>query len=133
MRKEEIVQYPCFRERFPPTYLNGAHFKFNVWFKNATRFAFTGENLRVSSPNHFVGEWIERHFADVLHEATREVMGQDYALTFDIEPELAKKLGKKQPDRQVDFVANNPARLARQSSPSGSGVASVAESSPTHR
>ncbi len=88
--------------------------RYNVWFKNATRFSFTGENLRVSSPNHFVGEWIERHFADVLHEATREVMGRDYALTFDIEPELAKKLGKKQPDRQVDFVANNPARLARQ-------------------
>ena len=88
--------------------------RFSVWFKNATRFTFTEDYLRVSAPNHFVGEWIERHFSSVISEAAFEVTGQDYTLSFAIDPALARSLGKKQPDRQVDFVANNPERLARE-------------------
>ena len=88
--------------------------RFNVWFKNATRFTITEDYLRVSAPNHFVVEWIERHFTDVINEAAREVTGRDFVLSFAIDPKLAKELGKKQPDRQVEFVANNPERLARQ-------------------
>lgn len=88
--------------------------RFNVWFKNATRFLFTEDFLRVSTPNHFVGEWIENHFSDVIIEAAREVTGETFHLNFAIDPTLAKGLGKKQPDRQVAFVANNPERLARQ-------------------
>ena len=88
--------------------------RYNVWFKNATRFSVAGEYLRISSPNHFIGEWIERHFAEVIKEAGREVTGSDFTLSFTIDPELAKGLSKKQPDRQLDFVTNNPERLARQ-------------------
>jgi len=88
--------------------------RYAVWFKNATRFSFTDGYLRVSAPNHFVSEWIERHFAEVIGEAASEVTGTEYALSFAIDPALAKGLGKKQPDKQVDFVANNPERLARQ-------------------
>lgn len=87
--------------------------RFNVWFRNATQFSMTGECLRVSAPNHFVGDWIERHFADVIADAAREVAGRDLILSFHTDPELAKTVGKKQPDRQVDFVANNPERQAR--------------------
>ena len=94
--------------------------RFGVWFKNATRFTFTDGYLRVSAPNHFVVEWLERHFSDVIGAAAREVVGRDFTLSFAIDPNLAKSLGKKQPDRQVDFVANNPERLARQHRRSGS-------------
>jgi chromosomal replication initiator protein len=102
--------------------------RFNVWFKNATRFTFTEDYLRVSAPNHFVSEWLERHFAEVISGAAREVTGNDFTLSFAIDPALAKGLGKKQPDRQVDFAANNPERLARQKKRSG-----VAPSSPNLR
>lgn len=88
--------------------------RYGVWFKNATRLAITGTYLRVSAPNHFVGEWMERHFGDNIVEAAREVTGQDFTLSFAIDPQLARALSKKQPDRQVEFVANNPERLARQ-------------------
>ena len=88
--------------------------RFNVWFKNAARFTFTDNYLRVSAPNHFISEWIERHFSDTIIEAAREVTGSEYTPSFAIDPELARNLGKKQPDRQVDFVANNPERLARE-------------------
>jgi len=88
--------------------------RFNVWFKNAVRFAFTEDFLRVCTPNHFISDWIERHFSDVIIEAAREVTANEYTLSYAIDPELARNLGKKQPDRQVDFVANNPERLARE-------------------
>ena len=47
--------------------------RYSVWFKNATSFAVMDEYLRVSTPNHFVGEWIERHFSDVITEAAKAV------------------------------------------------------------
>ncbi|MCH9033280.1 MAG: hypothetical protein IID42_02100, partial [Planctomycetes bacterium] len=68
--------------------------RFNVWFRNATRFTITESYLRVSAPNPFVGEWIERHFADVIREAAVEVTGQPLTLSFDIDPALAQGRGK---------------------------------------
>ena len=88
--------------------------RFNVWFKNATRLSLVEDYLRISTPNPFVGEWIERHFADVIVEAVAEVTGTRFHLSFATDPELAKGLAKKQPDRQVDYAAANPERLARQ-------------------
>ncbi len=94
--------------------------RFGVWFRNATRFTLTDRFLRVNVPNHFVGEWIERHFSVTIAEAAREVTGQDYTLNFAIDPDLAKGLGRKQPDRQLEFVTNNPDRVAREHIRSGS-------------
>jgi len=50
----------------------------------------------------------------------REVTGGELTLSFVTDPNLAKALGKKQPDLQVDFVANNPARVAREHRRNGS-------------
>lgn len=97
----------------------GAH-RFNVWFKNATAFSFTDHHVRVSTPNPFVGEWIERHFSNAISEAIHEVTGSAHSLSFVIDPELAKGLGKKQPDRQVEYVATNPERVAREQKRTGS-------------
>lgn len=88
--------------------------RYGVWFKNATEFSFTDDYLRITAPNHFVSDWIERHFAEAIAQAVRETTGRDYNLSFAIDPALSKGLGKKQPDRQADFVVNNPERLARQ-------------------
>jgi len=94
--------------------------RFNVWFKNATQFTFTEHYLRVSTPNRFVSEWLESHYAEVIIRAAQEVTGQEYTLSFAIEPELSKTLGKKQPDRQLEFATHNPERLARLKKRTGS-------------
>ena len=94
--------------------------RFNVWFRNATSFTFTEDYLRISAPNHFVVEWLERHFADLIVEAAREITGQDFTLSFAIDPLLAKGLAKKQPDRQVDFIANHPDSVGREQRRGGS-------------
>lgn len=87
--------------------------RYKVWFKNATRFTLADGFLKVDVPNHFVGGWIENHFSDSLHEAAEEITGQRLALSFCIDPALARRLRKKQPDSQVDYAANNPERMAR--------------------
>ena len=87
--------------------------KFNVWFRNNARFSITDDYLNISTPNHFVGEWIERHFGDLITEAARDVTGRDVTLTFATDPDLARGLAKKQPDRQVDYVTSQPDRLVR--------------------
>ena len=71
--------------------------RFNVWFKNATRFSFTDEHLHVSAPNHFIVDWLERHFADVISEAAQEVGGREFTLSFAIDPQLPKGWERNSP------------------------------------
>lgn len=88
--------------------------RYNVWFKNATRFDVIDDHLHVFSPNPYICGWIEQHFANDIRTAARTVYGRELHLTFTIDPELARGLGKRQPDRQVEYVANNPERAARE-------------------
>lgn len=88
--------------------------RFNIWFRNSTRMALTDGFLRISAPNQFVGDWIERHFGEAILDAAREATGAECTLSFEIDASIAKDLRKKQPDRQLDFAVNNPERLARE-------------------
>jgi len=88
--------------------------KYGVWFKNATRLTLTDQHLHVNTPNHFVSNFIERNFAGAILEAGREVTGSELSLSFAIDPQLARGVAKKQPDRQVEFVSRQPQRRARE-------------------
>ena len=94
--------------------------RFAIWFKNTARFSFADRYLTITTPNQYVDEWIERNFSQVIVDAANELTGQEHSLTFAIDPLLAKGLAKKQPDRQADYVATNPQRLARSSKRSAS-------------
>lgn len=87
--------------------------RYKVWFKNATRFSFADGFVEVAVPNQFIGGWIENHFSNTIRRAAQEVAGTPMEVAFGIDAELAKSLRKKQPDSQVDYVANNPERVAR--------------------
>ncbi len=87
--------------------------KFSVWFKNSTNLTLVDQHLHVSTPNHFVSDFIERNFAAAILEAGREVTGSEITLSFAIDPALAKKVAKYQPDRQADFAAKVVAPGAR--------------------
>jgi chromosomal replication initiator protein len=94
--------------------------KYGVWFKNATKLTLTDRHVHVSAPNHFVSDFIERNFTDTILEAGREVTGSELTLSFAIDPDLARRVDKKQPDRQVEFVASQPERRAREHRRAGS-------------
>ncbi len=94
--------------------------RFNVWFKNVAEFEFSESVLRVSVANQFVGDWIERHFRDVIAKAAADVAGRSLEIAFSTDPSLAGRLGRKQPDRQVAYLAGNPERVAREHRRNGS-------------
>ncbi len=87
--------------------------RYKVWFKNATRFSLSDGYLRVGVPNLFIGGWIENHFAEAIAEAAEQILGRRPEVCYSVDPVLAKRMRKKQPDSQVAFAANNPEREAR--------------------
>jgi len=87
--------------------------KFRVWFKNATQFTMIGGHLKVTTPNGFICGWIERHFADAIVEAAREVTGREIRVSFVVDPKLLPALKKRQLNSQADDVARQPERVAR--------------------
>ena len=87
--------------------------RFKVWFKNATRFTFAEGFVKVGVPNHFIGGWLENHFADTICKAAEDLTGRKLEIAFGVDPDLAKSLRKKQPDSQVNYVETNPDRVAR--------------------
>lgn len=93
--------------------------RYKLWFKNATRFHLTDECLRIEAPNVYIGQWIEKNFSQIIQECALDVIGRQVEVLFSINPELAKGMRRKQPDSQVDYMANHPERLARQHKRSG--------------
>ncbi len=84
--------------------------RFNLWFKNTTRFALTDGYLEVDVPNPFIGGWIESHFTDQIAEAAREVIGKDLQIAYSVNPSLMGNLRKSQLDRQARFVSDGSDR-----------------------
>ena len=93
--------------------------RFKLWFKNTTRIHLTDEYVRIEVPNVYIGQFIERNFSQVVTESVRAVTGKSVELHFSIDPQLARGMRRKQPDSQVDYMANQPERLARQHKRSG--------------
>jgi len=87
--------------------------RYNLWFRNVTRFEVVQDYLRVWVPNAFTGDWIERHFCQDILELTKQIIGAELKLSISLDPALAASAGKKQPDRQVEYMAKNPEREAR--------------------
>jgi len=88
--------------------------RYSLWFKNATSFLLADGMLKIGVPNLFIGGWIENHFTDTIAEAAESVTGKRPELIFSIDPSLARRLRKKQPDSQLAYAVRNPEREARQ-------------------
>lgn len=89
--------------------------RYKIWFKNATQVTVADRHLKISVPNAFICGWIERNFAEAIADSAREVTGEDYRVSFSVDPRLLQSLKKHQLDSQADFVAKNPERMARES------------------
>jgi chromosomal replication initiator protein len=79
--------------------------RYQVWFKNSTRLRLDGEHLQVHVPNQFIGQWIERHFAEDICSAAASVMGARPNLHTVVDPSLFANLGKRQLDHQANYVS----------------------------
>src|SRR5580765_2103058 len=88
--------------------------KFKIWFKNATQLTLTDTHLKISTPNLFICNWIERNYADIIGLCAQEVAGQACELSFVVDARLQHAVRKHQLDCQAEFIAKNPDRVARQ-------------------
>jgi len=87
--------------------------RYRLWFEDATHLTVADGFLKVGVPNLFVGHWIENHFSSALLQAATEVVGRPVEVAVTIDASLARKLRKKQPDRQLRDADRAPSRLAQ--------------------
>ncbi len=104
--------------------------KYKIWFKNSTEFTHGDRFLKVGVPNIFIGNWIEDHFADAIQQAATDVVGGDVNVTFSIDPELFRKLRKKQLNSQAAYIEKSAERVAREGRGQGNGQAPALRPAP---
>ena len=63
--------------------------RFDVWFVKSTRLRLSttgaGESLTIVTPNDFVRDWVNKHFAKAVSEAVGEVMGWSLPVRHEID------------------------------------------------
>lgn len=57
---------------------------FNMWFANMQALRYEGNKLTLSVPSHFVREYIEENYVDLLFKAVRRVFGEDTDIYYNI-------------------------------------------------
>ncbi len=71
---------------------------FNTWLKPIRGEGKEDGVFELTVANQFVADWVESHFKELIHEAFREVLGEDPALRYvvtdstDYQPQLAMDL-----------------------------------------
>ena len=84
--------------------------KFQIWFKNSTKFTLAGGYLKVGVPNLFIANWIENHFLNEITQAVQLVTGTSPKITFNIEPELTGQQRRSQLDSQASAATKTDGR-----------------------
>ena len=62
--------------------------RFNLWFRDHTKFVHLGETVVIGVPNLYFHDWLQKTFGDDVRAAVAEILGQSVAVRFAIDPEL---------------------------------------------
>jgi chromosomal replication initiator protein len=62
--------------------------RFNLWFRDHTRFVHLGDSVVVGVPNLYFQDWLQGTFAAEVRAAAAEVAGSPVTVRFAIDPEL---------------------------------------------
>lgn len=87
--------------------------RYKVWFKNSTRLTCSDGFVKVGVPNHFIGGWIENHFADDIAAAAQSVLGREVQISYAIDPDVFRQVRKSELDSQAAFIEKSAERAAR--------------------
>lgn len=71
----------------------GVH-RYEMWIAGSTRFEIADRRLIVAVPNSFVQDWLRTHFRNHLEDVTREALGDDASVTFEVDPQLSGRRGE---------------------------------------
>lgn len=70
--------------------------RYDLWFAPHTRLHLEDHVLRVGVANHFLQEWLQKTFADVVRAAAAEVLGRPVEVRFVIDPQLFQAARQEQ-------------------------------------
>jgi len=82
--------------------------KYKRWFSGA-RWHLEGNQLELTVPNRFVGDWIRTHFQAALEQATAPRLGADPQVHVRVDPSS----GRARPQATADSTSPKPARSAK--------------------
>jgi chromosomal replication initiator protein len=84
---------------------------YDVWFKDATRFAVEGDELKIGVPNLFVCDYMETRFGKLIAGIANRQLGRDVSIRFVIDPSLFR-------ERRQEELVQSQAFLDSPSTPS---------------
>jgi chromosomal replication initiator protein len=70
--------------------------RFNLWFRDHTRFVHLGDAVVVGVPNLYFHDWLQKTFEADVRAAAAEVLGGPVAVRFAIDPELFQAARRQQ-------------------------------------
>ncbi|MFO8012476.1 MAG: chromosomal replication initiator protein DnaA [Phycisphaerae bacterium] len=65
--------------------------RWRVWFEGATDFHITDDGVTVGVANLFIGDHIQRRFADEVEAAIRQSLGRNAPVTYRVQPDLFQR------------------------------------------
>ncbi len=71
--------------------------RYKVWFANLAKVELTDSTVAVTVPNNFVGNWIQKHYANLLLGTANEVVGHDCKLQVRVSEQTGKSSTKQSP------------------------------------
>jgi chromosomal replication initiator protein len=83
--------------------------RYNLWFRQKTKFTWEDGVLTVGVPNHFYQDWVQKTFADAVRAAAGDVFGHVMQVRFVIDPELFQAARRAQEEAGAKPPANETA------------------------
>ena len=62
--------------------------RYNLWFRDHTKFVLNADELRIGVPNLMVQDWLQNTFGEDVRAVAADVLGDGVAVRFVIDPEL---------------------------------------------
>lgn len=94
---------------------------FRVWFRDSAQIACGEKRVKIGVPNLYVRGWIEDHYATAVAQAARDVLGEQAAVIYAIDPVLFRRLRKSQLNSQAAFIERDDDRSPRPRGDNGGG------------
>jgi len=76
--------------------------RFNLWFRDHTKFIHLGDAVVVGVPNLYFHDWLQKTFGADVRAAAAEVLGEAVTVRFAIDPELFQAARQQQQDVKGD-------------------------------
>jgi chromosomal replication initiator protein len=88
---------------------------FSTWFKPTAALRLENQQLTVKVPNHFIYEWLEGHYSDLVRRAVSQVLGDSARLKYFMSNEKFNPL--EQPEPIAGVAAKSAADITTNLSP----------------